>query len=96
MARIDLEAQPRQVLGKAVKVLRRQGVTPANMYAPGVQSTPLQLDTHTLELALGRITGPTEVWLKIADQAPLRVVIKEVQVDPRKGGLTHVDFFLPS
>lgn len=96
MARIELEAQPRQVLGKGVKALRRQGIIPANLYGPGVESLPLQLDAHNLQRALGRIEGPTQVWLKIADQPPARVVIKEVQMDPRRGGLLHVDFFRPS
>ena len=93
MARIDLEAQPRQVLGKAVKALRRQGIIPANLYGPSMESVPLQLDGHELERALSRIQGPTEVWLKVAGQSPTRVVIKEIQPDPRYGGLLHVDFF---
>lgn len=96
MARIEIEAQPRRVLGKKVRALRRQGIIPANLYSPGTPSTPLQLDAHTLERALFRIEGPTEVYLKVADQPPTRVVIKDVQMDPRRGGMVHVDFFLPA
>lgn len=96
MARIELEAQPRQVLGKAVKALRRQGFVPANLYSPGVPSRPLQLDAHALDLALGHIEGPTQVYLTVAGQPPTRVVIKDVQLDPRRGGMLHVDFFRPA
>ena len=38
MADIQLSVKPRDVLGKKVAALRRQGVTPANVYGRNLES----------------------------------------------------------
>lgn len=96
MARIEIQAEPRAVLGKKVKALRRQGTIPANLYGPGQPPTPLQVEALALQRALAQVQGPTEVWLKISDQSPIRVAIHEVQRSPRYGGLVHLDFLRPA
>jgi len=96
MERIDLVAERRETLGKKVRALRRRGLTPANLYGPGRESIPLQLETAALERALGRIRGPCRVWLAVPGEEPAAVVIQEVQRDPRRGHLLHVDFYRPA
>ena len=44
----SLTAQPRTVIGKKVRALRRTGVTPLHLYGPGIASLALQADTRTL------------------------------------------------
>ena len=61
----DLEFQvlPREVLGKKVRALRRQGVTPANIYGRGVESRAVQAETSTVIHLLrtaGRNAGEAE------------------------------------
>src|SRR4030042_5898519 len=46
--RLELAVAPRQVLGKKVRFLRRQGVTPANIYGHGADSLAVQVPTHDL------------------------------------------------
>ena len=45
--RIELAVTPRSVLGKKVKVLRRQGMTPANIYGHGLASEAVQVPRPT-------------------------------------------------
>ena len=46
--RAILQAKRREKVGKAVKVLRREGLVPGNLYGKGKASQPLQLDAHDL------------------------------------------------
>ncbi len=39
MATFELKAAKRHIEGKKVKALRRQGVTPAHLFGPGIKST---------------------------------------------------------
>ena len=39
MAMVELTAQPRTILGKEVKKLRREGIIPAVLYGPGIEGT---------------------------------------------------------
>ena len=46
---LSIEATEREVTGKKVKVLRRSGVTPSNLYGEGLESRSLQVATKDLE-----------------------------------------------
>ena len=56
MSRPQLSAAAREVHGKAVKNLRRQGIVPAVVFGHGYASNAIQLDGHEFEL-LRRRTG---------------------------------------
>jgi ribosomal protein L25 (general stress protein Ctc) len=45
-ARTELKVAPREVLGKKVKALRRQGFTPANIFGHHVESRAVQILTE--------------------------------------------------
>lgn len=88
---VTLEAERREVLGKHVKRLRREGVTPANLYGRGRESVALQLRTHDIERLLEKHQGSRLIQLVIAggDQTAL---IRHVRHEPRSGKIQHVDF----
>ena len=46
MATLELKATKRHIEGKKVQALRRQGVTPAHLFGPGVESLAIQCDTQ--------------------------------------------------
>ena len=48
MATFELKATKRHIEGKKVKQLRHQGVTPAHLFGPGVESLAIQCDTPAL------------------------------------------------
>jgi large subunit ribosomal protein L25 len=94
MERIELKASPREIIGKKVKALRRQGQIPANIYGHDLESLPIQVESKTLLQTLVKTGGSTLVQLKIeGDQTARPVLVREVQYSPRTGNLLHVDFY---
>lgn len=93
MARLKVKATKRQVLGKQVKALRREGFTPANLYGRGQESVAIQIETPVLQKALARVGRTTLLDLQV-DQGHARVVlVKEVQIHPVYQKLLHVEFY---
>lgn len=94
MEQIELHAAKRDVLGKKVRFLRRQGITPVHVFGHGIESLALQCDTASLQQVLGRSGQTRVINLKIDDEkSPRTVMAREVQQDILKGSLLHVDFY---
>jgi len=93
-ARPTLAASPRDVLGKKVAMLRRDGKLPAVVYGHGVSSSSVTIDGHEFEL-LRRKAGPNAlVDLSVDGKDPNPVLIHDVQVHPVTHRPLHVDLFL--
>lgn len=94
MLQIEMSASLREVTGKGpMRQLRMKGLTPAVVYGAGQEAVKLQLETKTLMSQLLKFyRRNTLVSLKIDDQLEKNVVIGEVQTDPVKDTLVHVDF----
>ena len=92
--RTTMAAQPREVLGKKVKQLRREGVLPANVYGRGLDSVPIQLDTREF-LRIVRGTGVRAMFdLNIeGEPSPRLVLIRGLDRHGGMGDPIHVDFF---
>ncbi|HZV52721.1 MAG TPA: 50S ribosomal protein L25 [Candidatus Dormibacteraeota bacterium] len=89
---MELKATRRQITGKAVRRLRRQGRLPAVLYGHRTPATGLEVDGHEFERVYAR-TGRTQlIDLVIDGGRPHKVLVKEVQVSPRRNTLLHVDF----
>jgi large subunit ribosomal protein L25 len=94
MEEIVLNVQPRTVVGKQVKALRREGNVPAVLYSRRSDPVILQANNRELLRMLARAGGSRLVKLNIAGakEAPMALV-REVQREPIKGSVLHVDFF---
>lgn len=93
MDKVELEAKPRTVLGKEVKKLRRENITPVNVYGHGIESVALQVDSRALSRALTRAGKSTLLSLAVEGQKARTVVVRDIQRDPRTQGFLHVDFY---
>jgi len=94
MDKIELKVASREILGKKVKHLRRQGITPVHVFGHGIESLALQCDTRELERVLGQAGQTRLIDLKLAkEKKPRTVVVREFDRDWRKGELVHVDFY---
>jgi len=94
MDKIELKAGNREIVGKRVRHLRRQGITPVHLFGHGVESLALQCDTGELEQVLTRAGHTGLVSLKVDHERRSRsVVVREFDRDWRKGQLLHVDFY---
>ena len=92
--RPTLAAEPREISGKRVAGLRRDGRLPAVVFGRGLDSTSVSIDTHAFDL-LRRKTGPNAlVDLSIGGDKPQPVLIHGVQVHPVTRRPLHVDLFL--
>jgi large subunit ribosomal protein L25 len=94
MEEIVLNMEPRTVVGKQVKALRRDGNVPAVLYSRRGEPVILQANNRELLRVLQRAGGSRLVKLNIsgAQDAPMALV-REVQREPIKGSVLHVDFF---
>jgi large subunit ribosomal protein L25 len=87
---LDLSAEPRDVFGKHVKRLRREGIVPANIYGHGA-SRAIQAPARILERLLVS-GGRTSVIAISFDGQSQTALLKTLQRDPRSGQILHVDF----
>jgi large subunit ribosomal protein L25 len=94
MDKIELKVANREILGKKVKHLRRQGITPVHVFGHGIDSLALQCNTRELERVLNQAGQTRLINLKLAkEKKPRTVVVREFDRDWRKGELVHVDFY---
>jgi len=94
MDKIELKVAKREILGKKVKHLRRQGITPVHLFGHGIESLALQCETGELERVLGQAGQTRLINLKLAkEKKPRTAVVREFDRDWRKGQLLHVDFY---
>ncbi|MCC6177835.1 MAG: 50S ribosomal protein L25 [Chloroflexi bacterium] len=91
MANFDLRAEPRSVLGKKVRFLRRQGIVPANVYGHDA-STAIQVAARDLEHTIRR-AGRTQLISLAIDGETTTVLLKEWQRHPFRDDLLHADFY---
>ena len=90
--RTELNVAPREVLGKKVKTLRRQGLTPANIYGQRVDSQAVQVPTDELKHVL-KTAGRNEiVYLRLDGDEPRPTFVREIQKNPVTDIILHVDF----
>ncbi len=94
MEEIKIKVDKRDVLGKKVRFLRRQGVVPVHLFGHGVESQALQCDADELKGIIDQAGMSRLVSLKVAgDKQSRKVFIREVQRDFINGGILHVDFY---
>lgn len=90
---IKLALDPREVLGKKVKQLRKSGTIPVHLYGPGLESRPLQCDQSLLIRALSQAGGTTPINISVPGESGEQLTFaREIQWDPLRGNILHVDF----
>jgi large subunit ribosomal protein L25 len=91
MEEILLDAEPRDVIGKQVKALRRQGKVPGILYGRSMQPTPILMDLRNATRTLMQLAPSALVTVVLAGEKHLALV-REKQRDFIRGTLKHVDF----
>ena len=91
MEKLKLNVDPRSVLGKKVKILRRQRIIPANIFGRDLKSKSIQVEEKQFGKAFKQAgeTGLLEVKLKEETYPSL---ISNIKRDPVSGKVIHVDF----
>lgn len=96
MARVSLKASRRDVVGKKVSKLRREGKLPAVLYGNKVEKPiALTLDRGDTSKLFKRINYSTLVQIDL-DGEEHNALVRDFQVDAILRELTHVDFLAVS
>ena len=90
-AKVVIQATPRNIIGKQVKTLRREGKLPAVIYGHKIDPFSVTLDLHETTLALVNLTSTSLVTVAIEGKE-YATLIREKQIDYIKGTLRHIDF----
>ena len=94
MERFELAVQMRNVVGKQLRRLRREGLIPAVIYGQDIEALPIQIDQYELRPALAEVGLSRLITLVVDDGATSHTaLIREVQRDVLTDNILHVDFF---
>ena len=97
MEQIELNVMPRRVVGKQVGALRRSGLVPAVLYGHHTEPTHLQARDRELMRVLVKSGGSRLITLNVEGETePRMALVREIQREPIKGHLLHVDFYAVS
>lgn len=87
--RIIIEAAPRELIGKRVGRLRREGWVPGVLYGKDVLN--VQMETKALRRAL-RIVGTSHLADLDVNGKKRTVLVRDIQQHLTRGDVLHVDF----
>lgn len=87
-----LNAEKREIVGKHVKKLRREGKLPANVYGKGLPSTAIQVQTKEFE-NLFKEVGETGLVDLVFEGKSHPVLVKNLQLEYPLRTPLHVDFY---
>ena len=91
MEKYVLEAKKREIIGKQVKALRRDGLLPAVIYGSDIEPMPLTLNTNEVRQILSVTGANTLITIKIGKKEHLALV-RDLQREVITRNLLHVDF----
>ncbi len=91
MDKVILKAVKRDVTGKQVKAMRRDGQLPAVIYGRHLEPIAISLEAHAANLAMGKLSSSSLVTIDLEGKE-YPALVRERQRNFIKGNLTHVDF----
>ena len=89
-----LAAKHREITGKKVSHLRRDGLLPAVVFGHGLESTSVSLDAHEFELLRRKTSANTLVDLSIDGKKAQPALVHGVQLHRVTQRPLHADLFL--
>lgn len=95
MAEILIQAEKRAVIGKKVKVLRREGQLPAVIYGHGIDPVSIVLDHRIASRTLAKASSSSLVTIEL-DGKQYPTLVREKQLDFIRNSIIHVDFLVVS
>jgi large subunit ribosomal protein L25 len=91
MEEIIIKAVRRDVIGKQVKALRREGKLPAVLYGRHITPTPILMELRESSRILAQSSSSSLITIDLGDEKHVALV-REKQRNFLTGGLLHVDF----
>jgi len=91
MESVVLKAERRELIGKQVKALRREGKLPAVLYGRRIEPIPVVLDHRTTSRQLNQLSPSALVTIELEGETHMALV-REKQRNVLTGSLMHIDF----
>jgi large subunit ribosomal protein L25 len=95
MEEFVISANVRNVIGKQVKALRREGRLPAVIYGSRLEPVAIDLDFRDASRVLSSMTSSQFIQIDV-DGTTHTALVRERQRNPVRGDLLHVDFMAVS
>ncbi len=92
MDKITLRAETRNITGRKVKSLRREGFVPAVIYGHGFESLPIQVPVKDFEKVYAEAGESSVVYLNLGENN-YPTIIQDVARDPMSDKFLHADFY---
>lgn len=91
MEKYILDAEKREVIGKKVKALRREGKLPAVIYGQEIEPMPITLNTKQVVQVLKKVGANTLISIKLGKDE-LLALVRDIQREVIMRDLLHMDF----
>jgi large subunit ribosomal protein L25 len=91
MEKVVLQAQTRDVIGKQVRALRRQGLLPGVIYGHRLTPITVSLNAHEASMVLPRVSSSQLIDV-VVDGVNHTVLVRERQRHPITSVMLHIDF----
>lgn len=92
MQKVEIQAMPRTLVGRATKTLRSQDLLPAVLYGHNFKSLNIQIPMKAFKKAYAEAGESTLIYVKL-DSESYPAIIHDVAVDPRSDIFLHADFY---
>lgn len=93
MEKIKLQATKREVLGKKVSALRREGLVPVVLYGKGKDNMSLSVNKKEFDRAYRMSGGSTIIQVEIDGEKTKNVLVKDIDKHPVSDTILHADFY---
>ncbi|OGD87346.1 hypothetical protein A3D81_02265 [Candidatus Curtissbacteria bacterium RIFCSPHIGHO2_02_FULL_40_17] len=92
MEQVPLTAQKRNVLGRKVKTLRREGIIPAHVFGHKITTIHVQVKNSDFSKVFEKV-GETGIINLAVDGSKKPVLVRNVQLHPVTSEHLHIDFY---
>jgi len=90
---MDLLVQTREILGKKIKSLRKQGFIPAELYGHGLKNQHLSVPMKEFGKIFKQTGESTLIKLKIESGKEFNVLIHDIVKNALTDEISHIDFY---
>ncbi len=91
MSEVTLNAVRREIIGKKVNSMRREGKLPAVLYGHTIKATPITLDAKEATTVLASLSSSSLVTIDLEGEKH-SAIVRDKDRNFIKGHLLHVDF----
>lgn len=90
---IELRVERRDTIHRRLNDLRRSGMVPGNVYGPGMESLPIQIDRRSFQNVVASATPSTLINLELDGTGKSQtVLVRDIQWNRLRGEPLHVEF----